>query len=142
MPGQRNIAFNIQVEGISNAIARLEFAGAIVDDILHKCLEASGAKVVYFCKEKCPVDTGRLKGSIGEGSDPYGIWQLDTNGHLFRLSVGTSVEYAWDVETIPRNHVVGQAHFMEEGANMAILNIQDIFAQGLREAERRAGGTI
>ena len=142
MSGQRNVAINIRVEGISNAIARLEFAGAVVDDILKKCLEASGAKVVYFCKEKCPVDTGRLKGSIGEGSNPSGIWQLDINGHLFNLSVGTSVEYAWDVETIPRHHEVGQAHFMEEGSNMAILNIQDYFAQGLREADRRIGGTI
>ena len=137
MPNARNIPIRIEVQGVQETITRLMSYAADVSIILQKVIEASGAKVIEETKRRCPVDTNRLRSSIGHPTDPDGIWQLNIVRHVLNLNVGTSVEYAWDVETIPRHHAVGQAHFMEEGATASISYIQNYFEQGLREAERR-----
>jgi len=130
-----NIPVRVQAHGIEQAQRAFLRYAEVSGPVLKKVLEASGAEVVRNCKDRCPVDTGRLKGSIGE-VDNEGIWELVETSHMLKLKVGTSVEYAYDVEVLPNYHEVGQAHYMEEGANASVPRIQDYFEQGMRQLER------
>lgn len=57
-----------------------------LDSAVARALEACGMQAETFAKEKCPVDTGRLRGSITHAVDD------DT------AYIGTNVEYAAYVE--------------------------------------------
>lgn len=124
---------SVRVTGIEEIITRLLRLDANISGILRIAIEASGAKCIEECKRRCPVDTGRLKGSIGEASED-GIWDLNITRNSANLKLGSAVEYAWDVEVVARAHGVGQAHYMEEGSSAAAPFIQNYFEQAFKFA--------
>ncbi len=70
-------------------------------------LEAIGLTAERHAKEKCPVDTGRLRNSISHAvrADEQAAY------------IGTNVEYAIYIETRDSlHHNVGQAHFLRDAA--------------------------
>ncbi len=67
--------------------------------------EAIGLRAETYAKGDCPVETGRLRGSISHATQEDGIY------------IGTNVEYASYVEFIDRyRHPVGKAHFLRDAA--------------------------
>lgn len=64
-------------------------------------LAQAGQVGVSYCKIGCPVDTGRLRGSIGNPSEE-GIFDVTRNSVAF----GTAVEYAFDVEFGTAPHII------------------------------------
>lgn len=71
-------------------------------------LEAIGLTAERHAKEKCPVDTGRLRNSLTHSVD---------EGEQV-VYIGTNVEYAKYVETRDSaHHTTGQAHFLRDAAS-------------------------
>lgn len=62
--------------------------GKATDAQLAKAAEIIGGKAESYAKEMCPVDTGRLRGSITHSTED--------EGHT--VVIGTNVEYAPHVE--------------------------------------------
>ena len=73
--------FNVKMakDNTAQVLAELESAAA-------RALEACGMQAETFAKEKCPVDTGRLRGSITHAVDDNAAY------------IGTNVEYGAYVE--------------------------------------------
>lgn len=59
---------------------------ALMDGAIARALEAIGIQAEAYAKEKCPVDTGRLRSSISHTRDDSVAY------------IGTNVEYAAYVE--------------------------------------------
>ena len=69
-----------------------------------KALKAIGQECETYAKKDCPVDTGRLRGSITNkvvGNSVY---------------VGTNVEYAEKQEFGDYHHRVGKKHYLRDAA--------------------------
>ena len=97
-----------------------DFGNAIL-----KALEAIGGEAEGDCAELCPVNTGRLQGSITHAV-------LDGERAVI---VGTDVEYAAAVELNEKaRHKNGQAHFMRDGVTRNKGKYQDIFDSHMRNA--------
>lgn len=86
----------------------------LIENGVKKALSLMGEVVEGYAKENCPVDTGNLRNSIthqgGEGCE----------------YVGTNVEYAPYVEFMDMSHKVGQAHYLRDGAQNHIKEIQEV----------------
>lgn len=77
-----------------------------LENAVKRGLEAVGEKAVGYAQDKCPVDTGRLRGSISyavDGDDCY---------------IGTNVEYAPYIE-------FGTGIYAEEGGRRTPWTYQD-----------------
>ena len=88
---------------------------ALVDAGIKKALSLMGEVVEDHAKELCPVDTGNLRNSI-----------THTGGEDNTEYVGTNVEYAAPVEFMDRSHRVGQAHYLRDGAQGSIREMQAV----------------
>lgn len=101
------------------------------NEAVSRALEAIGLTAERHAKEKCPVDTGRLRNSITHATKDHGGQEVysDNHGHQFSggsakgnpeenaVYIGTNVEYAQRQETgTSLHHQVGQAHFMRDAA--------------------------
>lgn len=94
-------------------------------------LSQAGKFGASFCKIECPVDTGRLKTSIGDPLNE-GIFTVTRNSVIF----GTAVKYAIPVElghktrlkepTPGKKAFVKGRHYMLKGVQKAIPGIIDI----------------
>lgn len=67
------------------------------DGPVGRVLSEAAVKVTAGAKRRCPVRTGRLRGSID--------WDLDTAGGL-HADIGTDVSYALAVEFPTKPHVI------------------------------------
>lgn len=101
------------------------------DEAVERALIAIGMTAERHAKERCPVDTGRLRNSItyatqsysGQGSytDQTGTSYADAAAKAKpedrTVYVGTNVEYARYVENgDSMHHVTGAAHFLRDAA--------------------------
>jgi len=95
----------------------------------------------------CPVDTGRLKGSItyatnSAGSRPSGGAGADDGvsspGDDYTLHVGTNVDYAPYVEYGTRRSPTGQP-YLRPALDIQKVNVETAYAQEIsKELQRRA----
>lgn len=67
-------------------------------DDVKRALVRTGIDVENDAKRRCPVDTGRLRSSI--------VHRIDGAGRVAGITVGTNVNYAWDVENGTPPHVI------------------------------------
>lgn len=103
----------IRFTGLNELKGRFDHAPAFLEAAVGKALANSIAMVETESKRLTPVDTGLLRSSIG-GEQGYSYIRGLTAG------VGTNVKYAIYVELDERaRHSIGQAHFMEGGAQNA-----------------------
>ena len=80
------------------------------NELFPKALEGAVLEAGLFfereAKHHAPVDTGRLRASIGHGAD--GIWKQGHEGNAYYIDVGTNVHYAPYMEfgfTMATGHV-------------------------------------
>lgn len=101
------------------------------DQAVASALEAIGLTAERYAKERCPVDTGRLRNSITHATKMYsgrGSYS-DKKGNLYddatargepeknAVYIGSNVEYAKIVETsTTMKHTSGSAHFLRDAA--------------------------
>ena len=83
-------------------------------------LLAIGETAEGYAKENCPVDTGRLRGSISNKVQSDGVY------------IGTNVEYAAVVEFGNATHKVGQSHFLRDAATTHDAEYEKIMDAALR----------
>lgn len=107
---------NIKVLGVEEAIGKIQAYELAKTEQVKKQVNTSALKVQRGAKQRCAVDTGRLRSSIA--MEPY-------NGGL-TIEVGTDVKYAPYIEfgTGPRVSVPGEltdyaAQFKGRGGGMA-----------------------
>lgn len=88
-----------------------------------RALEAMGQQAENYARDNCPVDTGRLKGSITH----------EVAGGYNAVVIGTNVEYAKYVEFLDRlHHNVGQAHFLRDAVAKHTQEYKQIAEQYLK----------
>jgi len=96
-----NFESTIQVKGIERIKERLNSiyykSKTRAPVVLAKC----GHVIAGYQKVNCPVDTGRLRASIGNPSKD-GVFTVNQ----LSVKVGTAVEYGPDVEFGTRSHVI------------------------------------
>ena len=101
------------------------------NDAVARALEAIGLTAERHAKERCPVDTGRLRNSITHATKHYngqGVYS-DNQGRGFAdatakqtvtepdaVYIGTNVEYAQKQETGNYKHTTGASHFLRDAA--------------------------
>lgn len=128
----------IKIEGVDEIIFKLKVYGQKARGNIKGAILKSGMEIVREAKKRCPVDTGRLRASIGvwderllkdnpEASPSDVVWQFFEREGEMGLDVGTNVDYAFDVETKPARHITGEAYFMQHGAEAATPNIKKHF---------------
>ena len=89
----------------------------------NRALEAIGLQAENNARDKCPVDTGRLKSSITH----------EVVGGYKAVVIGTNVEYAKYVEFLDRlHHNVGQAHFLRDSVAKHTQEYKQIAEQYLK----------
>jgi len=101
------------------------------DEAVARALEAIGLTAERHAKERCPVDTGRLRNSITHAtSENYGPgFYTDNHGKGYSdasakvkpekeaVYIGTNVEYAQKQELSDSyHHKSGSAHFLRDAA--------------------------
>lgn len=125
-----------------------------LDDAVERALEAIGEKATGYAQGECPVDTGLLRNSLtygldgqkaklqtykaikGDGSGMYvGEFPKLTVGQR-ALYVGSNVHYAFSVETVPRKHKTGKAHFLKD----AMGNHEDEYKNTIKASLEAAKG--
>jgi len=95
-------------------------------------LAQAGHKGADYCKKEAPVDTGRLRASIGNPTKG-GIFKLGESGVLglggiTGIMFGTAVEYALAVE---KNHKT-KSHYMLRGVTEAVPDMVAILTGVMR----------
>ena len=117
-------------------------------ETMEKALVSIGAEAEGYAKERCPVDTGRLKNSItyvtnkhksrAKQTKVYQKGDSTANGTPEKGSVyiGTNVEYAEEQETVEMHHKIGNAHFLRNAATQHTPEYQAI----VRAAMEAQGG--
>lgn len=112
-------------------------------------LNSVGASLEKWAKEKCPVDTGRLKNSITFATyDNSGLSMEYTDdqkppkhytqkiGKVKKeneVYVGTNVEYAPEIEENDFTHKVGQAHFLRDSIATHQESILELLEKALKD---------
>lgn len=101
------------------------------DEAVARALEAIGLTAERHAKERCPVDTGRLRNSITHATSEYSGQGSYTDNHGNGFSdataratpekeavyIGTNVEYARKQELSDSyHHASGAAHFLRDAA--------------------------
>ncbi len=115
----------VTFSGLDRLARNMKKAPAVLERELHIGLGQSLLVAEAEAKRRSPVDTGNLRSSIaGAGGYSY------VNG--LQAGMGTNVKYAFWVEVNERaRHPVGQAHFMQEGAESSVPFIQKIIEEVL-----------
>ena len=93
-------------------------------------LAQAGHKGADYCKKEVPVDTGRLRASIGNPTKG-GIFQIGKSGisgSATGVMFGTAVEYALAVE---KNHKT-KSHYMLRGVTEAVPDMVAILTGVMR----------
>lgn len=111
-------------------------------------LWAVGSTAEGYAKDKCPVDTGRLRNSITFATPDFGgiPEYTDSEGKIFTdgsslskpkdntVHVGTNVKYAVFVEEMDsKHHNVGSAHFLRNSISDHIKEYKDMLIGALKK---------
>lgn len=91
----------LEIKGTEKLKAALDKLLKTADKNIPIVLMQAGQVGVSHCKIECPVDTGRLRASIGNPTKK-GIFETTRKGVAF----GTAVDYAFDVEFGTKPHII------------------------------------
>ena len=117
----------VRFTGLENLIENFQRSPAIVTEAVQKALGHSLAEVEHQSKERTPVLTGYLQGSIG-GEGGYSFI------HGLSAGVGTNVVYALRQEMGDNfHHKTGEAHYMERGVGASAPFIKREFEGAMDE---------
>ena len=130
-----NVSLN--VTGLDSLIRGFGQAPSVLSEETYKALDASLDMIQAEAQRRTPVDTGRLKASIGNQS--RGGWRWIRG---LTASLGTYVYYALWVELRNTRHAIGQSHYMEDGAKAAIPQIIRFFEQAMERVAARTTKTL
>jgi len=104
---------NVEVRYDAKQLARFlrKCSPEILQDPLHKFFDRAGNAVLNSAKIEAPVDTGRMRASLGKGTTG-GLWEEDPSQVPLWLKVGTNVNaegfsYPFALDTDPKYHYRG-----------------------------------
>jgi len=116
----------IEIKGIKELVRRYSNAPKIVDRELEIAFNKSLMTIQREVKLRTPVDTGRLRSSIGNYNEG---WKWITSRVA---SIGTKVKYAYWVEVINAYHKVGQVGYFSKGVQASMKSINEFFSQAMK----------
>ena len=128
----------IHIKGLQNLIKKFEQLPRGLHIELSKAIKMSVFQIERETKPITPVDTGRLRSSIGGGSFRGGSYPSGYGikfGNLYGI-IGSNVKYAEDVHESYARHMVGQTKFLETGAKRSSPEIERFFKSALDRALR------
>lgn len=119
----------IEIKGIREMVNRFNQAPKIVDRELERAFEKSLLQIEREVKKRTPVDSGRLRGSIGgiEGKMAPSNSEGWRYVHERTASIGTRVKYAFWVEVRNVRHKVGEVGFFSKGVAASMDKINEFF---------------
>lgn len=118
---------SVTFTGLAELEGQFAKSPEIVEAAVQKALGLSLAEVEHQSKERTPVATGLLQGSIG-GAGGYSYIKGLSAG------IGTNVVYAGYVEDNEKaHHNNGEAHYMEHGVEAATPFIEKVFGDAMND---------
>ena len=122
----------VTISGLSKVISRFNNSPAIIDKELELAFRKSLALMERNVKLRTPVDTGRLRASIG--SESQGGWRYIKKTVA---GLGTKVWYAYWVEVRKARHMVGEWGYFSKGVQASISGISNFFKQAMENVAKR-----
>lgn len=133
------MTINIQIKGLTELIKRFKQAPKIIDEEINTALDQSLLLIERNVKLRTPVDTGRLRASIGGAGgkvppamEPGWRWIKQKVA-----SIGTRVKYAFWVEVRPARHIVGMTGYFSKGVQSSIGGINQFFTKAMQRVSLR-----
>jgi len=120
------------ITGLDKVIKNYSNAPQFLENELGKALEKSLLVIEKNVKVRTPVDTGRLRSSIGNENESEGWKWVKKN----LASIGTRVEYAYHVEVTKMRHRVGEAGYFSKGVKASVEQIHKFFVDGINNLVR------
>lgn len=112
----------IKIEGINELIANLKKYPEIAGRETQEAIEKSIYEIHRNAIPITPVDTGRLRASLGAG----------ISFSPLKGEIGSDLDYATKQhENEYYKHKIGEAKFLEKGVNYAMNAIEDYFLKAL-----------
>jgi len=134
-----SVDFHIEFEGLDELRRDLERAGGNLDDVLRQAMLESLQIVGSQAKLNAPVDTGRLRASIG-AKTMEGVHEVRGIGADVVGRIGTRVKYA-PYQEIGRTTKAGRwiegRHYLERAAKSQAGEVVRIFRRAI---DRLLGG--
>ena len=119
---------NITIPNLPKFQTALKKYPQLAEKQIKDALIKSLLQIVRETKPLTPVDTGRLRASIGE-QGAEGIFKVEK----MKGTVGTTVKYAISVEEGFYKHRIGQRKFLETGAKKSINTIKGFFKDAMND---------
>ena len=129
----------IEIKGIREMVNRYNNAPKLVDKELERAFEKSLLQIEREVKKRTPVDTGRLRASIGgmEGK----VAPVNSEGwryvHERAASIGTKVKYAIWVGLRNARHKVGMAGYFSKGVEASMEKINSFFKTAMENVANK-----
>ena len=120
----------ITITGLNELIRKFKQAPRILNEEMGSALNKSLKLIERNVKLKTPVDTGRLRSSIGGAEG----WRWIKKRIA---SVGTRVKYAFWVEVRPARHIVGEVGYFSKGVQTSINGINQFFVKAMQRVAQR-----
>ena len=133
------MTINIQIKGLTELIKRFRQAPKIIDEETNIALNQSLFLIERNVKLRTPVDTGRLRSSIGGGVFKGGAYPEKYGWKVGRriAEIGTKVKYAFWVEVRPARHIVGEVGYFSKGVQTSINGINQFFVKAMQRVAQR-----
>jgi len=121
---------NIKISGLKEYVSAFKQEPEISKKELELALKKSLFVIQRNVRELTPVDTGRLRQSVGAPQD-QGIFEVNMGEKS--ATIGTRVKYAYWVEVIDTNrHPTGQSRYFETGVQKSIKDINKLFNNAMQ----------
>lgn len=134
-----SVDFHIEFEGLEELRRDLEKAGGNLDDVLRQAMLESLQVVGSQAKINAPVDTGRLRSSIGAKTS-LGVHEVKGLGADIVGRVGSRVKYAPYQEigwTTKAGRWIEGRHYLERAAKSKAGDVVRVFQRAI---DRLLGG--
>lgn len=115
----------ITITGLNELMRKFKQAPRIIDEEIGTAFEKSLKMIERNVKMRTPVDTGRLRSSIGGASGWRWVRKM-------AASIGTNVKYAFWVEVRPARHPTGEVHYFEKGVKASMTGISRAFERAMQ----------
>jgi len=121
---------SIKITGLSQMIRKFKQAPKILDEEIGKAMSKSIGLIQRNVRMKTPVDTGRLRTSIG---GTYG-WRWIRQR---MAGIGTNVKYALWVEVRKARHPTGTSGYFQKGVKASLTGITKFFELAMRRTAQK-----